>query len=213
MTKTNACFAACVLMILTGCADSVFKFEAEEFSGRADISDNMGWMIADGDTFQIIEGKKGGSSVLTRSRGAQGVGFIAFIGGRTGVLPDDNRYAGRTVDYNVEIKMPGYYRLYVRWCGTNGSSDSFYAMVLDNEGRPARGPACVLFFSDPAKHGKWVWGSTGCAESADIDMKNTVKAEWNITSPGVYTIRLASREPNTAIDALVFQHSLFPPPE
>ena len=86
-------------------------------------------------------------------------------------------------------------------------------MVLDSEGLPAKGPASILFFSDPFNHGKWVWGSTGWADSAAIDMKHTVKAEWYIASPGVYTIRLASREPGAAIDALVFQNSLFPSPE
>jgi len=84
-------------------------------------------------------------------------------------------------------------------------------MVLDSGGQPAKGPKFILFFSDPREYGVWVWGSSGCTGSADIDMKNTVKAEWYL-DPGVYTIRLASREPGTAVDALVLQNSLLPSP-
>jgi hypothetical protein len=210
--RISICAAGVILMLLTGCADSVFEYQAEKFTARQDISDGEGWMIADGDFFVLSEGERKGHPVLTRAKDAKGSSFIEYIGSRAEVLPGDNKYIGRTVDYRVEVKMPGFYRLYVRWCGTSGSSDSFYAMVLDSEGNPARDPACIMFFSDPNDHGKWVWGSSGCADSADIDIKNTVRAEWYI-DPGVYTIRLASREPGTAIDALVFQNSFFSAPE
>jgi hypothetical protein len=135
------------------------------------------------------------------------------------------------VDYKVFIKTAGTYRLYLRFGGWDGASDSIYAQILEfkkSNGGP--GPDWYRYIGivnppddttivdfdlvkdsttgGPAK------GWNGDAEPNGIDggPAGEVAANFAVTNPGVYTVRISQREDGSAVDAILLQLSSLPEP-
>ena len=48
-----------------------------------------------------------------------------------GSVPFSGAGSGPSIDYSVQFTVPGTYRLYLRWDGHDGSSDSIYAGIVE----------------------------------------------------------------------------------
>lgn len=127
------------------------------------------------------------------------------------------------MDYKVQISTPGDYRLFVRWGGYDGSSDSLYAQILELKKPTGPGPDWYRLIGQitdndfnntvdsttggPAKG----WNGDGTPEAVDAG-GNEVAAVWTIPSAGTYTIRISMREDGSAVDALLLQLKSLPEP-
>jgi hypothetical protein len=163
-------------------------------------------------------------------------GFLNARGGKyVQSLPDtagggENRNAdttmpgtGNVIDYKVQINTVGQYRLYLRWGGYDGSSDSIYAEIVDLRDGITGGQADWYRYSaningDFATAVNTTTGGTalgwngsgapaGSADQISGGPAGEVPALWTISEPGVYTIRLSQREDGSAVDAFILQRS------
>lgn len=131
------------------------------------------------------------------------------------VMPDagqnrnnpDAFLAGPHAEYKVEITRTGVYRLWLRWSGFDGASDSMYGRILEISSPPwyryARntGP-------DFAAGG---WHGDARPEAVDAGGGDE-PANFNITAPGIYTISLGQREDGCTVDAIILQLASLPDP-
>jgi hypothetical protein len=194
-----------------------FTFEAEEgFVVREGSPQKTEWIVVEGELERPagVRSEWNAKAAPPSSVQAQGDCFIRAEGKNVPGEPGTAAYNGPEVAYKVRVTTPGTYRLYVRWAGRDGNTDSVYARVSDPLGKTPPGPGYFLYHGRSMNYyGGWVWDCRGlkerttcaCAGRGDI-------AEWEITSPGVYWVRLAAREQGTAVDALVFQTTNLPPP-
>ncbi|PYM10770.1 MAG: hypothetical protein DME18_15625, partial [Verrucomicrobia bacterium] len=134
--------------------------------------------------------------------------------------PDNGGAAGANIDplvrFRVNIGTVGTYRLYLRWGGFDGGSDSVYAGLVgftDSAGgtvadwyRYARTLTANSDFN-----GGW-HGAAGFERTDAGGGGDDVAATWVISSPGLYTIQLSQREDGASVDALSFQLSTLPAP-
>lgn len=183
-----------------------FVMEAESYADRTSAPD-AGWWEVDGASHEFVEGPSTGQVAPTATGGAR-ENYMEVLGPSIGGIPPiDASYAGPFMDYRIIIETTGTYRLYVRWRGRTGGTDSLYAYILKPDGTllTDAGPNYFLFHQ---YRSSWIWDNRG--------VKNTVhcagagfphSAVWTIAEPGVYTIRIAQRETETALDALLFQTS------
>jgi glucose/arabinose dehydrogenase/mono/diheme cytochrome c family protein len=132
-------------------------------------------------------------------------------------LPDGNGTImnwtnGPAVDYRVEISTPGTYRLWLRWAGTDLSSDSIFAGLAEL----ADGAGSVADWYQDSDHSSGnfdgiPWdGSGGFEENTPTASQNPMT--WNIATPGVYTLRIVAREDGVALDAWLLQLNSLPDP-
>jgi hypothetical protein len=192
-----------------------FAFEAEHFAARDNRSQKADWVVFEGELEKTGKGEESAEAIsLPPPGGAQRGCFIRTVGHNAPGKPGSVEYDGPTVTYKVNVTAPGRYRLYARWSGRDGNTDSFYAQVIDPLGYTPPGPEYFLYHGRSINYyGSWVWDCVGlkdrttcaCAGRPDV-------AEWEITTPGVYTIRLSARETVTSVDALVFQTTNIVPP-
>src|SRR5262245_53202183 len=132
---------------------------------------------------------------------------------------------GDVMDYKVQINTVGQYRIYLRWGGYDGSSDSIYAEIVDLRDGITGGQADWYRFSaslgNPGDFATAVntttggtamgWNGSGApAGSADQisgGPAGEVAATWTISEPGVLTIPISQREDGSALDALILQRT------
>ena len=183
-----------------------FVMEAESYAARTSAPD-AGWWEVDGASHEFIEGPSAGQVAPTATGGAR-ENYMEVLGPTIGEIPPiDASYDGPFMDYKILVEATGSYRLYVRWRGRTGGTDSLYAYILKPDGTllTDAGPNYFLFHQ---YRSSWIWDNKG--------VKNTVHcagagfphdAVWTIAEPGVYTIRIAQRETESALDALLFQTS------
>jgi len=121
------------------------------------------------------------------------------------------------LDFKVQISNPGQYRLYIRWGGYDGSSDSMYAQILEVRTTVGgAGPDWYRYVGNNANDfDSQPWNGSG-APSTDAANRiggggGEVPAVWNLTA-GTYTIRLGMREDGSAVDAICLQFASLPPP-
>ena len=191
-----------------------FEIEAEAFTSRNNGSDRADWVAVAGKTNEIQDGGQAGKPAATTPGDARQGRYILSVGKNASGAPTAAGYDGPTLDYKIHVRTPGTYRLYLRWAGKDDRTDSVYAMLIPEQGDAPEGPNYFLYHGRALKYYTgWVWDCvglkdrTGCASAGRPDV-----AEWNITRPGIYTIRLACREGGTAVDSLVFQtNDLLPP--
>jgi hypothetical protein len=191
-----------------------FEIEAEAFSSRNNGSDRANWVTVAGKTSEMLDCGQAGKLAATTPGAARQGRYIVSVGKNAAGTPTDDGYDGPTVDYKVHVRTPGTYRLYLRWAGKDDRTDSVYAMLIPEQGDAAKGPKFFLFHGRSLKYYTgWVWdcfgltGRTDCASAG-----RPAVAEWNITEPGIHTIRLACREHGTAVDSMVFQTNDLRPP-
>src|SRR5207249_1210873 len=129
------------------------------------------------------------------------------------------------VECKVNITRLGQYQLYLRQVGRDGASDSFFGQILEfappgprpNFYRYSPNPTTGDFAAlqnDPNDVTTADQGWSGYAAAAPrVDGDGgEVKALYNITTPGLYTIRLSQREDGAGVDAIILQLASMPPP-
>ncbi|MCP3904596.1 MAG: VCBS repeat-containing protein [Planctomycetes bacterium] len=185
--------------------DGRVVFEAEEFSARSPVISGHEWLIVPQES----------AGVAPRAV-FRGTGYIQS-------LPDNNSNTGGLngsfIEYRMSIQTTGTYRLFARWDGHNGSSDSFFASIVElSDGAggsipdwwelvPPCGsvPLTDGNFTTTPWHGNGFFeGSTACGGGSAVT--------WTIPAAGVYTLRVFPREDGVAIDAFVFQRTTLPAP-
>ena len=190
-----------------------FVMEAENYSHRTSTA-NGSWWEVNGKDNKFIEWPKAGKAAPTAKSGAHG-NYMETLGKSIGdITPISDKYRGSFLDYKISIEKAGTYVLYLRWTGRNGNTDSVYAFILNPDGTLLRrpGPDYLDFF---LYHGRtdWTWDNIGLKNRIDAAYAGrNAYAAWIIPELGIYTIRLALRETETAVDTLVFQTENLPPP-
>jgi hypothetical protein len=183
-----------------------FVMEAESYADR-NSTPNNGWWEVDGASHEFIEGPSAGQVAPTATGGAR-ENYMEVLGPSIGEIPPiDASYAGPFMDYRILVETTGSYRLYVRWRGRTGSTDSLYAYILKPDGTllTDAGPNYFLFHQ---YRSGWIWDHRGVKNTVDCAGAGFPHdAVWTIAEPGVYTIRIAQRETESALDALLFQTS------
>src|SRR5262249_8662026 len=123
-----------------------------------------------------------------------------------------------TVEYKVFISTPGTYRLWLRWGGYSGDSDSAYAEIVELKdgigGTIMDWYRFSLNINDATAGDNDFdrgWDSTAAGEAIDGGPGGG-PATWDIPNPGVYTIRLHMREDAAAFDTILLQQSSKPNP-
>src|SRR5438876_11709410 len=165
--------------------------------------------------------------------------FMSARGGKfLQILPDSGQNKGNCTscpnenvgfppyaEYKVEITTLGTFQLYLRQVGFDGGSDSFFAQILEFA-PPGHGPNFYRFSPEPdaadfatlrnnpndgstADQG-WS-GYAAPAPRVDGD-GGEVPTLYNITKPGLYTIRLSQGEDGSAIDGIIRQLVSLPAP-
>ena len=140
--------------------------------------------------------------------------------GNCPTCPNENVGFPPYAEYKVEITTLGTYQLYLRQVGFDGGSDSFFAQILEfappgpgpNFYRYAPNPDTADFaalrnipFDATTENQGW----SGYAEAAPVvnggDNNAEKPALYNITTPGLYSIRMSQREDGSAVDAFILQ--------
>lgn len=123
--------------------------------------------------------------------------------------------------YKVRIDTTGIWKVYMRASGHDGNSDSMFISLLNPSGvHIADGTGPDAFGTGANLIADWYEQTTGgSADFSTAAWKNDGQAEinaggasghptqWNITTPGVYTLRIDPREDGLSVDAIAFQHS------
>ena len=142
--------------------------------------------------------------------GARGGAFLrALPDAPSGVM---TWTAGPAADYLIQIQTPGTYRLWLRWDGTDGASDSIFAGIL----QLADGAGGVPDWYEDTDHissdfRTVPWDGSGGAEQSDATAAQNPMT-WTITTPGLYTLRIVAREDGVALDSWVLQLNSLPDP-
>jgi hypothetical protein len=189
-------------------AATVFKetggivvMEAEHFDSRQNSPDGHRYAIIP-DEVQL--GQPGGTPAFKNARGSYIMPLPDTVGGGVNNNGADGQNIGPFADYKVNITTTGEYRLWLRWGGYDGSSDSMYAQILEN----TTPPTWYRYSRNIANDFATDWFGTGGADSntggPDATDGPTL---FTISTPGTYTIRLSMREDGSGTDALIFQLS------
>src|SRR5439155_18490495 len=139
--------------------------------------------------------------------------------------PNENVGFPPYVEYKVNITTLGQYQLYLRQVGWDGASDSFFGQILEFA-PPGPGPNFYRYSPNPtagdfaalqndpndAATADQGWsGYAALAPRVDGDGGET-NAYYNISTPGLYSIRLSQREDGAAVDAIILQLASLAPP-
>ena len=120
------------------------------------------------------------------------------------------------MEYKVEISNPGNYRLWMRWGGYDGSSDSIYAQIMELKAPAGPGPDWYRYVGNINLDFNGSWNGSG-APSTDTANRiggggGEIPAIWTIATAGTYTIRISQREDGSAVDTIMLQLENMPPP-
>jgi len=187
--------------------------EGETFSSRSSNPGQIAWVVRPGENSGTTA--EDGGPIVNNARGGS---YIQS-------LPDENSVGGGgplnlpEVTYKMVIETTGTYQLYVRWdgndtdSGTRGRSDSLFADIV--EFKDGSGGAIADWYELTQKvNGSFAnpaWDGGGEAE-ANAANANDNPMTWDITIPGVYTLRFTAREDGSAVDAWVFQRNTLSAP-
>lgn len=144
--------------------------------------------------------------------------------GNCATCPNENVGFPPYVEYKVNITTLGLYQLYLRQVGWDGGSDSFFGQILEFA-PPGPGPNFYRYSPNPygdfatlqndpndtSTAGQGWSGYAASAPRVDGD-GGEVKALYNITTAGLYTIRLSQREDGSAVDGIILQLASLAPP-
>ena len=191
----------------------VVVVEAEHFDARTSNADGHVWQIVPDENgnpntpadagFGGARGDKYMQSLPDTAGGGANYNQVAQVGG-------DPR-----LDIKVQISNPGVYRLYLRWGGYDGSSDSMYAQIV--EAMTANGGSGPDWYRYVNNNGGTfsTWTGVGAPSTDTANRVNggggEVPAVFNLAA-GTYTIRLGMREDGSAVDAICLQLASLPAP-
>jgi len=143
------------------------------------------------------------------SNSSGGAYMISGPDGSSGVAPYPD---GACIEYQIEVSTTGTYRLWLRWAGNGGGSDSIFAGIVELGDGPGGAPD---WYEDSghatADFDDSDWDSLGEAEANTANAAQNPMV-WEISSPGTYTLRVAIREDGSALDAWALQLDSLPPP-
>lgn len=130
----------------------------------------------------------------------------------------ESQALGPALDYKLDIKTTGEYTLYLRATGHDGASDSLYAQILELRS-DAGGPGPNWYKQAPepddsdfaTRDSDTGWDSRGGADENGGGI-GPGPMTFNITRPGIYTLRIQQREDGVCVDAFVLQLSSLPTP-
>ncbi|MBL9132446.1 MAG: hypothetical protein JNG86_14680, partial [Verrucomicrobiaceae bacterium] len=104
-----------------------------------------------------------------------------------GSVPFSGAGSGPSIDYSVQFTVPGTYRLYLRWDGHDGSSDSIYAGIV--ELADGIGGTHADWYEDfshtTSDFGQQGWDGTGEAE-VNVATPAQNAMTFTIPSSGIY---------------------------
>lgn len=130
-----------------------------------------------------------------------------------GSVPFSGAGSGPSIDYSVQFTVPGTYRLYLRWDGHDGSSDSIYAGIV--ELADGIGGTHADWYEDfshtTSDFGQQGWDGTGEAE-VNVATPAQNAMTFTIPSSGIYTLRIVAREDGVALDRFRIQLASMPDP-
>jgi len=213
--------------------------EAEHFDSRTvDTTDNHHWHVVPDDNTNPMDPLMDTPAtynelIWTNARGGKYVQSYPDQAGGGQNKNTDVSVVGTdaVLNYKVQIATTGQYRLYLRFSGYDGSSDSMYAQIVElidglATGQPDWyryvGSVATADFSqirDTAPPGGTAigWNGTGAPEGDTANQigggGGEVLAVWTISTPGTYTIRISQREDGSALDAFVLQLASLPEPD
>ncbi len=182
--------------------------EGELFTSRATYS-GKDWPIVALEAANGLGGPAYSVGPPANYQNARGGRFIQS-------LPDDNGATGGprgatslSAYYKMLITTTGTYRLYTRWQGHGGNSDSIFFSI--NELSDGAVGAIADWYEDGSNHStanfsndNWD-GSGGMEQNTAGPSQNPMT--WTIATPGIYTLRVEPREDGLGIDAFAFQLS------
>jgi hypothetical protein len=130
-----------------------------------------------------------------------------------GSVPFSGAGSGPSIDYYVFFPASGTYRLYLRWDGHDGSSDSIYAGIT--ELADGIGGTQADWYEDYAHttsdFGQQGWDGSGQAE-ANVAAPTQNAMTFTIPGSGIYTLRVVAREDGVALDSFRIQLATMPDP-
>lgn len=187
-------------------AGGIVVVEAEHFDSRTDnASDAHHWAI--------IPDESGNPDTPVDQ------GFVNARGDKyMQSLPDggaNNNAVDRVsidpfLDFKVQITTPGEYRLWLRWGGWDGASDSIYGQIVEMRTPGGPGPDWYRFARSINADFNTTWDGSGAPSTDTANNVSAgggeVPAVWTL-SAGTYTIRLTQREDGSAVDAVILQLS------
>jgi len=167
--------------------------EAENFTSRVSSSVN---------TWQIIPDERSGVVPRVGARDGKYLQTLPDSGGASG---NPGTWVGATVTYSVFVPTSGQYRLYARWDGHDGASDSLYASILElRDGAGGQADWYRYSHSADANFTTIPWDGVGQFEGTSTSGSN-VPTLWTFGTPGYYTVSFLMREDGSALDAFVLQ--------
>jgi len=186
----------------------VIVIEAEHFNARTSNADGGHWAVIPGEPLPA------GTPHMANARNGAYVRSLpdSAGGGVNHNVAGDALDTPPFIDYSVVITTVGNYKFYMRWGGYDGSSDSIYAQIVELNTDPALqwyrfAKAIPTDFNDPGAG----WDNGGAVN--DITAGGAeISANWNITTPGTYTIRITQREDGSSLDTIVLQLASNPDP-
>src|SRR2546427_7022688 len=104
--------------------------EAEHFDARTTSANGHHWAVIPDESGSPDAPADPG---FANARGAKYVQSLpdSLGGGENRNTDTSQPGTGNVIDYKVQINTVGQYRLYLRWGGYDGSSDSIYAEIVD----------------------------------------------------------------------------------
>lgn len=223
--KMTLCLSCCLVLAFWLAAST-----CSPVLGEVIYVEQGGVVVGEGELFSSRTAYSGKSWQIITLEAANGLGGPAYSvgppanyqiarGGRfVQSLPDDNGATGGprgatsvSIYYKMLITTTGTYRLYARWQGHGGNSDSIFFSI--NELSDGIGGAIADWYEDTEASGaghstanfsnnSWD-GSGGKEENQATASQNPMT--WTITTPGIYTLRVEPREDGCGFDAFVFQ--------
>ncbi len=167
------------------------------------------------------------SGLIANSRSGHYIQIVPDNGqnkGNCATCPNKNVGFPPYAEYKINITTTGSYQLYLRQVGFDGSSDSFFAQILEFA-PPGPGPNFYRYApepdlgdfaalrNDPNDATTAGQGWSGYAAPNIVNGGGgEVKSLYNITTPGLYSIRLSQREDGSSVDAVILQLASLPAP-
>lgn len=123
-----------------------------------------------------------------------------------GSVPYSGAGSGPSIDYYIQFTVPGTYRLYLRWDGHDGASDSIYAGITELEdGVGGTNPDWYEDYNHTTSNfDQQLWDGSGQAE-ANVATPAQNAITFTITGSGIYTLRIVGREDGVALDSFRIQ--------
>lgn len=178
-------------------------------SGFGGLVERDGRVVVEGEYFDTAD-----DWIVVSYDGTEPVpeGFYALArGGRYVLVPEgaggsSPATASNEITYTFTITEGGEYRLFPRWTGYDGGSDSFWTDIISVKDGPGGEADNYLFVGQGGS--AFAWDSNAGFEdnAAGGVINNPADPVWNLT-PGEYTLRFNPREDGVALDAFVLQNS------